>query len=102
METLSGFEPALIHNDLSAPHLLVRDGRLAGVIDWADACIGDPARDYAWLLNVAFPTWEVADGLRRRAQFYHRLGPWGAAYYGLLAMQPERVADELRRIRAAL
>jgi aminoglycoside phosphotransferase (APT) family kinase protein len=102
VETLAGFEPALIHNDLSAPHLLVREGRLVGVIDWADAIIADPARDYAWLLNVAFPDWDVADELRRRARFYHRLGPWGAAHYGLLAKQPERVAEELRRIRATL
>jgi aminoglycoside 2''-phosphotransferase len=102
VETLAGFEPALIHNDLSGPHLLVRDERLVGVIDWADACVGDPARDYAWLLNVAFPEWEVGDELRRRARFYHRLGPWGAAYYGLIAKQPERVDYELGQIRATL
>ena len=26
VETLTGFEPAFIHNDLSAPHLLVHNG----------------------------------------------------------------------------
>jgi len=102
VETLTGFEPVLIHNDLSAPHLLVRDGRLAGVIDWADAVIGDPARDYAWLLNVAFPDWDVDDELRRRARFYHRLGPWFAAHYGLVTNQPTRVEHELRRISSIL
>ena len=55
VESLTGFEPTFIHNDLSGPHLLVHDGKLAGVIDWGDAVIGDPARDYAWLLNVAVP-----------------------------------------------
>ena len=33
-ETLAGFEPALTHSDLLPEHLLVRDGKLAGVIDW--------------------------------------------------------------------
>jgi aminoglycoside phosphotransferase (APT) family kinase protein len=102
VETLTGFEPALIHNDLSAPHLLVHDGRLSGVIDWADAVVGDPARDYAWLLNVAFPEWDVPDELRRRARFYHRLGPWYEAHYGLVTKRPARVEHALRRIRSTL
>jgi aminoglycoside 2''-phosphotransferase len=29
-------------------------GRLVGVIDWSDACVGDPALDYAWLPNEPF------------------------------------------------
>jgi len=34
------------HNDLGAEHLLIDDEcRLAGVIDWTDAAITDPARD---------------------------------------------------------
>jgi len=102
VETLTGFEPVLIHNDLSAPHLLVHEGRLAGVIDWGDAVVGDPARDYAWLLNVAFPEWDVSDELRRRALFYHRLAPWFAAHYGLVTRQPARVEHELRQISSTL
>ena len=68
VETLTGFRPSLVHADLGPAHLLVRDGRLAGVIDWGDARIGDPAIDYAWLLNVPFPDWDVDDDLRRRAR----------------------------------
>jgi aminoglycoside phosphotransferase (APT) family kinase protein len=102
VETLTGFTPALIHSDLSAPHLIVRTGRLVGVIDWADAVVGDPARDYAWLLNVAFPAWEVDSDLRRRALFYHRLGPWFEAHYGVFTQQPARVARGLARIRSTL
>lgn len=44
-ETLTGFQPALTHSDLGPAHLLVRDGRLAGVIDWGDARVGDSVRD---------------------------------------------------------
>jgi aminoglycoside phosphotransferase (APT) family kinase protein len=88
VETLVGFEPALLHADLGPDHLLVRDGRLAGVIDWGDARLGDPALDYAWLLNVPFAHWEVDPDLRRRARFYQRLGPWYEAHYGLFTNRP--------------
>lgn len=37
----------LTHGDLSDDHILVspREGRLAGLIDFGDACLGDPAYD---------------------------------------------------------
>jgi aminoglycoside phosphotransferase (APT) family kinase protein len=102
VETLSGFEPALIHCDLGPAHLLVRDGRLAGVIDWAGARIGDPALDYGWLLNGPFPDWDVNDELRRRALIYHRLGPWFEVEYGLRTEQPEWVETGLAGVRSRL
>ncbi len=92
-ETLVGFEPALLHADLGPDHLLVRDGRLAGVIDWGDARVGDPALDYAWLLNVPFADWDVDSDLRRRARFYHRLGPWYEAHYGLFTQNRRRTSS---------
>jgi aminoglycoside phosphotransferase (APT) family kinase protein len=102
VETLTGFTPALTHSDLGPSHLLVRDGRLAGVIDWGDARVGDPALDYAWLLNGPFPDWEVDDELRRRALVYHRLGPWFEAHYGDFTRQPEWVRSGLAGIRSRL
>ena len=102
VETLVGFTPALLHADLGPAHLLVRDGRLAGVIDWGDARLGDPALDYAWLLNGPFSGWEVDSDLRRRARFYHRLAPWYEAHYGLFTNQPAHVEDGLAGIDARL
>jgi aminoglycoside phosphotransferase (APT) family kinase protein len=96
--SLAGFEPAIVHGDLGPSHLLVRDGRLHGVIDWGDARVGDPALDYAWLLNVAYPQWDVEDELRRRARFYHRLGPWHEAHHGLLTDQPGYVRSGLEGV----
>ena len=40
----SGAE-ALVHGDLHFRHVLVENGRLAGVIDWGDVCRADPAID---------------------------------------------------------
>jgi aminoglycoside phosphotransferase (APT) family kinase protein len=39
--------PVLAHGDLHARHLLVRGETLAGVIDWGDVCLADPAVDLA-------------------------------------------------------
>lgn len=47
------FEPVLVHRDLAPEHVLVDDtGRLAGIIDFSDATIGDPAIDFAGLLPM--------------------------------------------------
>jgi aminoglycoside phosphotransferase (APT) family kinase protein len=102
VETLTGFTPALTHCDLGPPHLLCRDGRLAGVIDWAGARIGDPALDYGWPLNGPFPDWDVDDELRRRALVYHRLGPWFEVEYGVRTEQPEWVRTGLAGVRSRL
>ncbi len=98
VETLLGFEPALLHADLGPEHLLVHDGRLAGVIDWGDTRVGDPALDYAWLLNGPFADWDVDSELRRRARFYHRLAPWYEAHYGLFTNRPASVERGLAGI----
>lgn len=45
----------LVHNDLCPDHLLIgpESGRLVAIIDWTDACLGDPVLDFvvlwAWL-----------------------------------------------------
>jgi aminoglycoside phosphotransferase (APT) family kinase protein len=102
VETLVDFPPALTHSDLGPEHLLVHEGRLVGVIDWGDARIGDPALDYAWLLNGPFPRWNVDDELRRRALVYHRLSPWFEVHYGVFTEQPERVRSGLACVRSRL
>jgi hypothetical protein len=56
----------------------------------------------AWLLNVPFPHWEVDDELRRRARFYHRLGPWFEAHHGVFTSRPAHVETGLRGIRSRL
>ncbi len=102
VETLTGFTPSLVHADLGPEHLLVRDKRLIGVIDWGDVRVGDPALDYAWLLNGPFASWDVDDELRRRAGVYHRLTPWFEAHYGLYTGRPTSVERGLAGIRARL
>jgi hygromycin-B 4-O-kinase len=42
-------ERALIHNDLHFDNLLGDGERITGVIDWGNACYGDPLYDVAWV-----------------------------------------------------
>ncbi len=46
--------PRLIHHDLSPEHLIAdaRTGRLMGILDWTDAILGDPARDFVGLVTA--------------------------------------------------
>lgn len=48
--------PCLVHGDLWYGNLLMRQGRLSGVLDWELAAIGDPLVDYAalWCLGDDF------------------------------------------------
>lgn len=69
--------PVWVHGDLDARNLLVRDGRITGVLDWSLTCVGDPACDakVAWavldaetrprfreLLEIDDATWARARG----------------------------------------
>ncbi|MGZ4602664.1 MAG: phosphotransferase [Kineosporiaceae bacterium] len=55
------------HGDLHVRHLLVADGRAAGVIDWGDLCRGDPAVD----LSLAYGGFTGVD----RAALLDAYGP---------------------------
>ena len=46
------FAPCVTHGDLSPEHvLLTPSGDLAGVLDWEEVGMGDPAWDFAWWLH---------------------------------------------------
>ena len=52
--------PVWVHGDMAAGNLLVRDGRLCGVIDFGCTAVGDPACDLA-------PAWTLFKGDAREA-----------------------------------
>jgi hygromycin-B 7''-O-kinase len=47
-------ERCLVHADLHGDHIFVRDGHLAGIIDWGDALCGDPYYDLPALFFGTF------------------------------------------------
>jgi aminoglycoside phosphotransferase (APT) family kinase protein len=83
---------------------------VVGVIDWSDARVGDAALDLGWCLNGTPP--EVAEAvaraygvdsdLRERSLFYHRLGPWYEAVYGLETGEKRFVASGIEGVRSRL
>ncbi|WP_433802071.1 phosphotransferase [Actinomycetospora sp. CA-084318] len=80
----------VVHGDLSAEHVLVHDGGVAGVIDWGDARAGDPAKDLVWPLHQAGPevarevaaAYGVTDELATRARAWLDVGPCYAITHG--------------------
>lgn len=101
----------LIHADCSGDHLLTReDGSLAGVIDWADAMLGDPALDFAALLDdhpegfvrEVIGTYEHHGGdldgdALRRAAFYLDVAPLFGVLFADDAGFPELARQDRRR-----
>lgn len=82
------------HNDLGIEHVLVAPdgGAVIGVIDWSDAALTDPARDFGLVyrdlgpaaLAAALTSYPTGDtpGLRERAAFYARCGLLEDLTYG--------------------
>jgi aminoglycoside phosphotransferase (APT) family kinase protein len=54
-----------IHQDLSPDHVIVDPdtGRITGILDWTDAILGDPARDFVFL--VTWQGWQFAERVMR-------------------------------------
>lgn len=70
IDALGAATVCLTHSDLGAEHLIFDDGgALAGVIDWGDVCVGDPAVDFAGIA-----AWLGEGFLRQVLAHYAR--PW--------------------------
>lgn len=76
-------ETAFCHNDFGIEHILVSGETVTGVIDWSDAALTDPARDYAKLYRDLGPVALPPEHLRDRAVFYARCGVLEDLAYGL-------------------
>ena len=108
------FTPALIHNDLGAEHLIVDpdSGALAGVIDWGDVGIGDPAIDFSGLLGgfgaeaaraaLAAYGRPDDDALLWRAQLYVDMSPLHEVNYGRVTANDAHIERGLARLRSGL
>jgi aminoglycoside phosphotransferase (APT) family kinase protein len=103
------FAPCVTHNDLVAAHVLVNDeGDLAGVIDWEEVAMGDPAADFAWVLGEEPESGERAlaayggapdDRFRERCWFYFMIMPWRDVTFGLESGDDEPVERSLAMLR---
>ena len=104
------FETALVHADLGPEHVICdfQHGTVAGIIDWEDAQVGDPALYITGLLYelgeefvndvLASYAGSVDQGLPKRARFYARVIPYHQILFGLETEAPAHVRRGLRRI----
>jgi aminoglycoside phosphotransferase (APT) family kinase protein len=76
-------EVAFCHNDFGIEHILVDGETVTGVIDWTDAALTDPARDYGKLYRDLGPIALPPEHLRDRAVFYARCGALEDLAFGL-------------------
>lgn len=97
----------LCHNDLGIEHILTDGQSVTGIIDWSDAAITDPARDFALLyrdlgqtfldailacyVNSAHDVWAI----RARAAFYARCSAIDDIEYGLRTGRAEYAEKSL-------
>jgi aminoglycoside 2''-phosphotransferase len=108
---------ALVHGDISGMHTLVRpDGELAGVIDFGDAAIADPAIDFAGVLNhhsrallrraLTYYGRAVDPEALQRAEFFIALVPLFTLRTAVLEEDEETVREAItdlrRRVRRAV
>jgi aminoglycoside phosphotransferase (APT) family kinase protein len=102
-------EPVWVHGDLAPENILLREGRLAAVIDWGCLGVGDPAVDVmaAWAILCG----DARDVFRRAAEVdddtWARGRGWALStalialpYYG--ETHPPRAANARFRIREVL
>ena len=85
---------SLCHGDLKAGHVFVYDDRLAGVIDWGDAAVGDPLWDIARFAHRA-DTQSLAlllEGYDPRGALADDLA-WRIPLYGALWMLVDLIVD---------
>ena len=106
-DAMFAFTPVLIHADLGVEHVLVDEttAGVTGVIDFADARVGDPALDFvgldgplrgAVLANYERP---LDATLLDRAERYRQIGPFHEVLYGIEIGEPTNVQAGLDGIR---
>ena len=50
-ENMTNYKKVLCHNDLSCNHILIKDNKLSGIIDFGDVAITDADKDFVYLLE---------------------------------------------------
>jgi aminoglycoside phosphotransferase (APT) family kinase protein len=88
--------PRWLHGDIHPRNVIVDRGRIAGLIDWGDMCVGDPCFDLAsaWLLFDPAHHDDVWDVYRPTEPTLTRARAWVVAY-ALMLHEAGRSGDPL-------
>ncbi len=108
------FAIALVHGDLGAEHILCDPAcnQITGILDWEDACTGDPALDFVGLLQAGGEDFvrQVLRAYRSdpganfwaRLGFYTKITPFYEVLFGLETSDPVRTEAGLLRLQGIL
>ncbi|MEN1969064.1 aminoglycoside phosphotransferase family protein [Lentibacillus sp. N15] len=97
-----GFEPVLLHGDLTQEHILVnKETDTIGVIDFGDSGFGDPAYDVWPQLTPYYSRCGVDETFKIRQRFYRKLAPFHGVISGLMVEDDEMVIKGLDEIERA-
>ena len=96
------FEPVLLHADLAEDHVLLDPAtkKVTGIIDFGDACLGDPAYDVNSAV-LPFYKGKIDPAFKERQLFYRHLNPFIAIVFGLDHADPLLVEYGLGVINSA-
>ena len=108
------FKPVLVHGDLDSSNILCdpADGTLVGIIDFEEACLGDPAWDFCVLVAEHGPAFLQAlldayhlpldAGFRARVAFHSRRILFHELLYGLKHGDSRFSQHAMERLRRAM
>lgn len=106
------YDPAFVHGDLTDNNILIdpKTGKLAGVLDWNDSAIMDPAIDFAGLFELnrklGYATLAAygddSSDFRARVEVYWRLLPYFEILYGIDSNIPQLRDIGAKRLRKRL
>jgi aminoglycoside phosphotransferase (APT) family kinase protein len=71
----TGYDGRLVHGDFHPRHVYARGGCITGVIDWGDACSGDPGYDLGRILHAVTVTSGLRTGQTVLRRFVAGYGP---------------------------
>jgi aminoglycoside phosphotransferase (APT) family kinase protein len=107
--TFNSADATLVHGDFYTRHVLARDGRLTGVIDWGDVHLGDPIGDlaiaYLWLKpkdrEILFAAYnkELSTQDLNRAELRALMYALALLAYAIDEALPDLEATSLRALR---
>ncbi len=108
----SNFDATFVHGDLTSGNILLEpaSGTVTGILDWADAVIGDPALDFAGLFEVNKTLGEevlrrlkgIDTNFRNRVDWYVRMIPFYEILWGVDIGSEKFRTTGLKRLRRRL
>lgn len=101
----------LVHHDISEDHILAKNNRLSGIIDFGDSSLNDPAVDFAWFWewgrDFVQKVYKRYNGRKdneflSRSQLYNLVMCTSWIYHGIVDKKRLWLNRAVKRIRKAM